>query len=207
MNRIRLLSEQVVNQIAAGEVIERPASVVKELVENSLDAGARQVRIAFHAGGRSAIAVTDDGWGMSRDDALLCLERHGTSKIAAAEDIMSIHTLGFRGEAIPSIAAVSRFTLTTREHDAASGTRAVTELCHKHGIRYVPYYLAQREPVALAEAHPDWRCVNSKGKPTSYFCVNTPYRELVCKRVAELVKEVGVDGVFFDMFHTRADEC
>ncbi len=123
MNRIRLLSEQVINQIAAGEVIERPASVVKELVENSLDAGARQVRIAFHAGGRSAIAVTDDGWGMSRDDALLCLERHGTSKIAAAEDILSIHTLGFRGEAIPSIAAVSRFTLTTREHDAASGTR------------------------------------------------------------------------------------
>ncbi len=123
MNRIRLLPEQVVNQIAAGEVIERPASVVKELVENSLDAGARQVRVSFHAGGRSAIAVTDDGWGMSRDDALLCLERHGTSKIAAAEDILSIRTLGFRGEAIPSIAAVSRFTLTTREHDATSGTR------------------------------------------------------------------------------------
>ena len=123
MNRIRLLPEQVVNQIAAGEVIERPASVVKELVENSLDAGARQVRVAFHAGGRSAITVTDDGCGMSRDDALLCLERHGTSKIAAAEDILSIHTLGFRGEAIPSIASVSRFTLTTREHDAPSGTR------------------------------------------------------------------------------------
>ena len=123
MNRIRLLPEQVVNKIAAGEVIERPASVVKELVENSLDAGARQVRVSFHAGGRSAIAVTDDGCGMSRDDALLCLERHGTSKIAAAEDILSIHTLGFRGEAIPSIASVSRFTLTTREHDAASGTR------------------------------------------------------------------------------------
>ena len=123
MNRIRLLSEQVINQIAAGEVIERPASVVKELLENSLDAGARQVRVAFRAGGRSAISVADDGWGMSRDDALLCLERHGTSKIAAAEDLESVRTLGFRGEAIPSIAAVSRFTLTTREHDAASGTR------------------------------------------------------------------------------------
>ncbi|MCX6907182.1 MAG: DNA mismatch repair endonuclease MutL [Verrucomicrobia bacterium] len=123
MNRIRLLSEQVINQIAAGEVIERPASVVKELLENSLDAGARQVRVAFRAGGRSAISIADDGWGMSRDDALLCLERHGTSKIAAAEDLESVRTLGFRGEAIPSIAAVSRFTLTTREHDAPSGTR------------------------------------------------------------------------------------
>jgi DNA mismatch repair protein MutL len=123
MNRIRLLPEQVVNQIAAGEVIERPASVVKELLENSLDAGARQVRVAFRAGGRSAISVTDDGWGMSRDDALLCLERHGTSKIAVAEDIENIRSLGFRGEAIPSIAAVSRFVLTTREHDAPSGTR------------------------------------------------------------------------------------
>lgn len=123
MNRIRLLPEQVVNQIAAGEVIERPASVVKELLENSLDAGARQIRVAFRAGGRSAISVADDGWGMSRDDALLCLERHGTSKIAVAEDIENIRSLGFRGEAIPSIAAVSRFMLTTREHDAPSGTR------------------------------------------------------------------------------------
>jgi DNA mismatch repair protein MutL len=123
MNRIRLLPEQVVNQIAAGEVIERPASVVKELLENSLDARAQQVRVAFRAGGRSAISVADDGWGMGRDDALLCLERHGTSKIAVAEDIENIRSLGFRGEAIPSIAAVSRFMLTTREHDAPSGTR------------------------------------------------------------------------------------
>ncbi|MCX7826731.1 MAG: DNA mismatch repair endonuclease MutL [Verrucomicrobiae bacterium] len=123
MNRIRLLSEQVVNQIAAGEVVERPASVVKELVENSLDAGARHVRVAFRAGGRSVMVVTDDGCGMSRDDALLCLERHATSKIATAEDIENIGTLGFRGEAIPSIAAVSRFTLVTREADAPGGTR------------------------------------------------------------------------------------
>jgi hypothetical protein len=87
------------------------------------------------------------------------------------------------------------------------GTRAVTDLCHKYGIRYVPYYWAQREPAVLGEAHPDWRCANSKGKPTQYFCVNTPYRDLVRNRIVELVKEVGTDGIFFDMFHARADEC
>ena len=121
MNRIRLLSEQVANQIAAGEVVERPASVAKELVENALDAGARHIGVEIAAGGRSLIRVTDDGCGMSKDDALLCLERHATSKIQRAEDLASVRTMGFRGEAIPSIASVSRFTLTTRERDDQTG--------------------------------------------------------------------------------------
>src|SRR5258706_3894512 len=127
MNRIRLLPEQVANQIAAGEVVERPASVVKELVENALDAQARRIDVEIQAGGRSLVRVTDDGLGMSRDDALLCLERHATSKIQRAEDLSAIATMGFRGEAMPSIASVSRFSLTTRERDSESpeGTRVV----------------------------------------------------------------------------------
>src|SRR5438105_3493721 len=123
MSRIALLSETVASQVAAGEVIERPASVVKELVENSIDAQARKIEVMIRRGGISMIRVADDGIGMDRDDALLCLERHATSKIRTGADLASISTLGFRGEALPSIASVSRFCLTTREHGALAGTR------------------------------------------------------------------------------------
>jgi DNA mismatch repair protein MutL len=125
VNRIKLLSEQVANQIAAGEVVERPASVVKELVENALDAGAKKITVEVKAGGRSLIRVTDNGHGMSRDDALMSLERHATSKISRAEDLASITTMGFRGEAVPSIASVSRFMLTTREADSETATQII----------------------------------------------------------------------------------
>jgi DNA mismatch repair protein MutL len=122
MGRIHVLSEAVANKIAAGEVVERPASVVKELLENSLDAGSRRIRIQVEAGGKKLIQITDDGCGMVRDDALLAFERHATSKLKNAEDLLSIATLGFRGEALPSIASVSRLRLETRAPDEASGT-------------------------------------------------------------------------------------
>jgi len=125
MGHIRLLPEHIASQVAAGEVVERPASVVKELVENSLDAGASHIEIITQRGGISLIRVVDDGHGMNRDDALMCLERNATSKIRTAEDLAAIHTLGFRGEAIPSIASVSRFRLATREREALSGTEVI----------------------------------------------------------------------------------
>lgn len=121
--RIKVLPDHVANQIAAGEVVERPASVVKELVENALDAGAGTVRISIERGGKGRILVADDGCGMTREDVLLCLDRHATSKIRHAEDLREIHTLGFRGEALPSIAAVSRMTIDTAVDGEATGTR------------------------------------------------------------------------------------
>lgn len=121
MPKISILSDQVANQVAAGEVIERPVAVIKELLENSLDAGATSVVIEFQNGGKNYMRVEDDGCGMSPDDALLCLERHATSKIKEASDLIKIRSFGFRGEAIPSIASISRFTLRTRSKDFPCG--------------------------------------------------------------------------------------
>jgi DNA mismatch repair protein MutL len=122
MGKIRVLSDQVANQIAAGEVVERPASVVKELLENSLDAGATRIRVEIEAGGRKLIRIVDNGHGMGRDDALLAFERHATSKLRSSDDLLSIATLGFRGEALPSIASVARVSLETRAAEDEVGT-------------------------------------------------------------------------------------
>ncbi|WP_457577116.1 DNA mismatch repair endonuclease MutL [Desulfomarina sp.] len=125
MSKIRILPEQLANQIAAGEVVERPASVVKELVENSLDAGANRIEIEIESGGTRLIRVIDNGEGMDEDDILLSIERHGTSKIAAEKDLLAITTLGFRGEAIPSIGSVSRLTIISRPRGKELGTRVL----------------------------------------------------------------------------------
>lgn len=127
MSKIRLLSDEVCNRIAAGEVVERPASVVKELIENSLDAGASKIVVEADQGGRKCIRVVDDGEGMDRDDALLCLDPHATSKIFKEEDIFSISTFGFRGEAMPSIASVSRMTIRTRRRDEEEGSEVFVD--------------------------------------------------------------------------------
>jgi DNA mismatch repair protein MutL len=123
MGRIRVLTDQVANQIAAGEVVDRPASVVKELLENALDAGATRIRIEVEGGGRKLIRIVDNGCGMMRDDALLAFERHATSKLRTSDDLLAIATLGFRGEALPSIASISRLDLETRAAEETAGTR------------------------------------------------------------------------------------
>ena len=135
MSRIRILSEALASQVAAGEVVERPAAVVRELVENSLDAGASHIEVHIQRGGSALIRVTDNGYGMDREDAMLCLERHATSKIRSKEDLASIRTLGFRGEALPSIASVSRFRLATREAHALSGTEIEIHGGKMHAVR------------------------------------------------------------------------
>ncbi|MBW6519553.1 MAG: DNA mismatch repair endonuclease MutL [Desulfoarculaceae bacterium] len=127
MSKIRILPEQLANRIAAGEVVERPASVVKELLENSLDAGASRIEIEIEGSGTRLIRVMDNGEGMDEDDLLLCLERHGTSKIASDQDLTAICSLGFRGEALPSIGSVSRMTITSRTQDSPLGTRVVLD--------------------------------------------------------------------------------
>lgn len=127
MPKIAILPDVLASQVAAGEVVERPASVVKEMVENALDAGAKQVEVEILQGGVGLIKITDDGCGMAREDALLSLERHATSKLRDVRQLMSISTMGFRGEAVPSIASVSKFRLSTREHDAVEGTEIAVE--------------------------------------------------------------------------------
>src|SRR3990172_9043163 len=126
-SRIIILEESLANKIAAGEVVERPASVVKELVENALDAETTRVEVEIEEAGRRLIRVTDNGWGMTREEAVLALQRHSTSKLRTEEDLQTIRTLGFRGEALPSIAAVSQLTLITRARDSDSGVRLVAE--------------------------------------------------------------------------------
>ena len=114
---VRVLEETLIDQIAAGEVIERPANLVKELLENALDAGATSISVTVEDGGRALVRVRDDGIGMSAEDATLCIQRHATSKIGSFDDLLAVETLGFRGEALPSIGAVSRMSITTRQSD------------------------------------------------------------------------------------------
>src|SRR5712691_384696 len=139
MSKIRLLPDHVANQIAAGEVVERPASVAKELVENAIDAGATRLAIDVEAGGRRLLKVSDDGEGMVRDDAVLAFERHATSKISTAEDLQAIATLGFRGEALASIASVARVELITKSEDAVAATRVVVEGGRMRDVRDAPH--------------------------------------------------------------------
>src|SRR5687768_16807016 len=127
MNKIRILPDNLANQIAAGEVVERPASVIKELVENSIDAGATRVQIDVELGGRRLMRVSDDGVGMIREDAILAFERHATSKISTLEDLAAIATLGFRGEALASIASVAKIELLTSVKDQDAGTVVMVE--------------------------------------------------------------------------------
>jgi DNA mismatch repair protein MutL len=152
MTRIRVLAPEVAGKIAAGEVVERPASVVKELVENALDAGAADVRVELQDGGKRLVRVVDNGSGMGQEDAVLCFRRHATSKIASEEDLGRIQSFGFRGEALASIAAVSRLTLKTSDGATERGTQVVREA---EKLSVSPYRL----PAGDAGRGPDCSCL------------------------------------------------
>src|SRR6201998_3958069 len=209
MSRIRILAEAVANRIAAGEVVERPASVVKELLENALDAGAAAVRIETKVGGKRMIRVIDDGHGMAHDDALLAFERHATSKLRTADDLLSISTLGFRGEALPSIAAGSRLLLETRDANEAEGTRV--EFAGGKLVGVKPAGLAPGTTISIADL---FYCVPARRKflksdstelghiaslvthyalanPNKQFTLNTPTQEIInCAPVEKLSDRV-----------------
>jgi DNA mismatch repair protein MutL len=209
MSRIRILAEAVANRIAAGEVVERPASVVKELLENALDAGANSIRIETEMGGKRMIRVIDDGHGMMHDDALLAFERHATSKLRSADDLITISTLGFRGEALPSIASVSRLLLETRDASEAEGTRV--EFAGGKLIGVKPAGLPSGTTVSVADL---FYCVPARRKflksdttelghiaslvthyalanPTKQFTLTTPTQEIVnCPPTEKLADRV-----------------
>ncbi|HEV3421407.1 MAG TPA: DNA mismatch repair endonuclease MutL [Candidatus Acidoferrum sp.] len=209
MSRIRILAEAVANRIAAGEVVERPASVVKELLENALDAGANSVRIETEMGGKRMIRVIDDGHGMMHDDALLAFERHATSKLRSADDLITISTLGFRGEALPSIASVSRLLLETRDASEAEGTRV--EFAGGKLVGVKPAGLPAGTTVSVADL---FYCVPARRKflksdttelghiaslvthytlanPTKQFTLTTPTQEIVnCPPTEKLADRV-----------------
>jgi DNA mismatch repair protein MutL len=209
MSRIRILAEAVANRIAAGEVVERPASVVKELLENALDAGANSVRIETEMGGKRMIRVIDDGHGMMHDDALLAFERHATSKLRSADDLITISTLGFRGEALPSIASVSRLLVETRDASEAEGTRV--EFAGGKLIGVKPAGLPPGTTVSVADL---FYCVPARRKflksdttelghiaslvthyalanPTKQFTLTTPTQEIVnCPPTEKLADRV-----------------
>jgi DNA mismatch repair protein MutL len=209
MSRIRILPEAVANKIAAGEVVERPASVVKELLENALDAGATSLRIETEVGGKRMIRVIDDGHGMAHDDALLAFERHATSKLRTADDLLTISTLGFRGEALPSVAAVSRLLLETRDANESEGTRV--EFAGGKLVGVKPAGLPAGTTVSVADL---FYCVPARRKflksdttelghiaslvthyalanPTKQFTLTTPTQEIInCPPAEKLADRV-----------------